>query len=67
VQSAKKLRFEFQCVVVKAYDPLRLFEEVQPDEACGPLAWEEEAEPLPLPDPFAQPEPDFPFDQTVCW
>ena len=33
----------------------------------GPPAWEEEAAPLPLPDPLAQPEPDFQFDQTVSW
>jgi len=32
-----------------------------------PPAWEAEAEPLGLPDPVAQPEPDFQFDQTVSW
>jgi len=35
--------------------------------ARGPPAWEAEAEPLRLPDPIAQPEPDFQFDQTVSW
>jgi hypothetical protein len=35
--------------------------------ARGPPAWEEEAEPLPLLDPLAQPAPDFQFDQTVNW
>ncbi len=35
--------------------------------ARGPPAWEEEAGPLPLPDPIAQTEPDFQFDQTVSW
>ena len=35
--------------------------------ARGPPAWEEEAEPLPLLDSLAQPEPDFQFDQTVSW
>ncbi|MCP4374387.1 MAG: hypothetical protein GY797_40740 [Deltaproteobacteria bacterium] len=32
--------------------------------ARGPPVWEGEVESLPLYDPVAQPEPDFPFDQT---
>ena len=35
--------------------------------ARRPPAWEAEAEPLRLPDPIAQPELDFQFDQTVSW
>ncbi|MCP3883556.1 MAG: IS91 family transposase, partial [Sulfitobacter sp.] len=35
--------------------------------ARGPPAWEEEAEPRPLLDSLAQPDPDFQFDQTVSW
>ncbi len=44
-------------------------EPVQPpriEPARGPPAWEEQAQ-LPLPDPIAQSEPDFEFDQTVSW
>jgi hypothetical protein len=36
------------------------------EPARGPPAWEE-TEPLPLPDPIAQPQPDFQFDQTLSW
>jgi len=35
--------------------------------ARGPPAWEEGAEPVALLDSFAQPQPDFQFDQTLSW
>ncbi len=35
--------------------------------ARGPPAWEMEADSLPLYDAVAQPQPEFPFDQTQGW
>ena len=47
----------FACVPAQAFHGLG----VRCSIAAHPPAWEEEAEPLPLP------EPDFQFDQTVSW
>ncbi len=51
----------FACVPAQAFHGLG----VRCSLAAHPPAWEAEAEPLP--DPIAQPELDFQFDQTVSW
>ena len=35
--------------------------------ARGPVFSEAQAGSVPLPDPIAQPEPDFQFEQTMSW